>query len=56
MSKSTKVLGLSILIFIALTMCRLAFMDIPLKVTSNVVEETGLSQYSYSWIKLFTCK
>ena len=40
MSKSTKVLGLSILIFIALTMCRLAFMDIPLKVTSNVVSFT----------------
>ena len=40
MSKSTKVLGLSILIFIALTMCRLAFMEIPLKVTSNIVSFT----------------
>lgn len=40
MSKSTKVLGLSILIFVALTMLRLAIMEIPVKVTSNMVSYT----------------
>ena len=40
MSKSTKVLGLSILIFIAVTMLRLAIMEIPLKVTSNIASYT----------------
>ena len=40
MSKSTKVLGLSILIFIAITMLRLAIMEIPLQVTSNIASYT----------------
>lgn len=40
MSKSTKVLGLSILIFIAVTMVRLAIMEIPVKVASNIASYT----------------
>ncbi len=40
MSKSTKVLGLSILIFIAITMVRLAIMEIPVKISSNIASYT----------------
>ena len=40
MSKSTKVLGLSILIFVALTMFKLAIMEIPNKISFNIASYT----------------
>ena len=48
MSKSTKVLGLSILIFIALNMCKLAIMELPYRITSNMVSYTYTQKVNQS--------